>query len=212
MLIAVDAATIQPGHSAGVEAFTYGLLRGFTALARHDLRVSVLHGTGEQWRHRVPDPAVHWVEIDVALGSGSRLARLGRRHAPRWLLSSRAVRRTVNAVRDRARPDTGTADVTLHPFHGAPVRTGRSVLVLHDLRAFQPRFRSAGYAAVVRDNVARADAVVVSWPHPYRQVLDLFPGAAGKTVLIPPPTFHPPSAHATRPEPGLLVYPASTAP
>lgn len=102
--------------------------------------------------------------------------------------------------------------MTLHPFHGAPVRTGRSVLVLHDLRAFQPRFRSAGYAAVVRDNVARADAVVVSWPHPYRQVLDLFPGAAGKTVLIPPPTFHPPSAHATRPEPGLLVYPASTAP
>ncbi len=211
MLIEVDASCVGPGHSAGVELFTYGLLRGFGALASHEIRVDILRGTLADWRREVPAEGIRWTESDVPLLLDSRLGQRLRRHLPRQLLASPAARGMVDLIRGRARPARATgADVTLYPWHCVPARSRPSVVVLHDLRQFQPGLGSEGFAKVIRDNVARASAVVVSWPHPFQQALRHFPDFRDKMTMIPLPTLHtrPPDL-APRPEPGLLLYPSS---
>ncbi|MFI6266718.1 glycosyltransferase [Micromonospora sp. NPDC051006] len=214
MRLRVDATPIRPGHSAGVATFTTGLLNGLAEGTGHELAVTALKGTVDSWRQLVPDTRLDWSEAALALRTDNPVGDLLRRCTPRRVHSSLAMRRVINMIRQRARasaPDD--ADVTLHPFHCVPIGRGRNVVVVHDLRHLHPDFGSAGYAAVIGDNVARADAVVVSWPHPYRQVCNAFPGARDKTVLIPPPTFQAaPDRSLAAPEPDLLVYPSSTGP
>ncbi|WP_328348656.1 glycosyltransferase [Micromonospora sp. NBC_00421] len=212
MRITVDATPIRPGHAAGVEAFTYGLLTGMAADTSHDLRVNILRGTLDQWRDQVPTDQVGWTEVAQPLRSDTPPGQLLRRWTPTRVRDSLAVRRAVNAVRQRSVPRQRGSDVTLYPFHSAPIGPGPSVVVVHDLRHLHAAFHAPGFAAVVRENVARASALVVTWPHPYRETLRLFPEAAERTALIPTPTFQPaPARAAARPEPGLLVYPSSTA-
>ncbi|WP_432905532.1 glycosyltransferase [Micromonospora matsumotoense] len=212
MRITVEATPIRPGHAAGVEAFTYGLLTGMAADPSHDLRVNVLRGTLDQWRDQVPADQVGWAEVAQPLRSDTTPGQLLRRWTPTRVRDSLAVRRAVNVVRQRSVPRQRGSDVTLHPFHSAPIGPGPSVVVVHDLRHLHAAFHAPGFAAVVRENVARASALVVTWPHPYRETLRLFPEAAERTALIPTPTFQPaPARAAARPEPGLLVYPSSTA-
>ena len=212
MRVAVDAAPIRPGHAAGLEAFTYGLLTGMAVDESCDLRVNVLRGTLAQWRDQVPDARITWTEVAQPLRSDNPTGQLFRRWTPRAMRNSRAVRTAVNAVRQRSVVRYVDTDVTLFPVHGAPIGSGTSVVVLHDTRHLRADFHAPGYAAVIRANVARAAAVVVTWPHPYRETLRLFPEAAERTVLIPTPAFQPaPDRAHTRPEPGLLVYPSSTA-
>ncbi|MET8119608.1 glycosyltransferase [Micromonospora sp. NPDC005189] len=212
MKIAVDASPIRPGHAAGLEAFTYGLLTGMAADTSCDLRVNVLRGTLAQWREQVPATRLAWTEVAQPLRSDNPAGQLLRRWTPTAIRNSLAVRTAVNAVRQRSVVRHTDADVTLFPFHSAPIGPGRSVVVLHDLRHLRADFHAPGYAAVIRRNVARAAAIVVTWPHPYQETLRLFPEAAERTVLIPTPTFQPaPQRAHARPEPGLLVYPSSTA-
>ncbi|MER7416146.1 glycosyltransferase [Micromonospora peucetia] len=213
MRIGIDATAIRPGHSAGVEAFTYGLVNGLAA-GPHELAVRTLAGTGDEWHRRVTGGRISWSEVSLALRTDNGVGRFLRRHTPNRLHSSVVVRRTLNLIRQRGRHGTGVdCDVTVYPFHAAPVDSDPAVVVLHDLRQFQPDFGSAGYRDVIRRNVERAAAIVVSWPHPYQQTLETFPAARDKTVLIPPPTFHSAPKHPqVEPEPGLLVYPSSTAP
>ncbi|WFE97307.1 glycosyltransferase [Micromonospora sp. WMMD987] len=212
MRVTVDATAIRPGHAAGVEAFTYGLLSGMAADTSCELRVNVLRGTLPRWRDQLPATGLDWTEVAQPLRSDTASGRVLRRWTPARVRNSLAVRRAVNAVRQRAVPRQRGADVTLYPFHGAPIGPGPSVVVLHDLRHLRAAFHSPGFAAVVRENVACASALVVTWPHPYREALRLFPEAAHRTALVPTPTFQPaPDRAAARPEPGLLVYPSSTA-
>ncbi|MEV4123042.1 glycosyltransferase [Micromonospora sp. NPDC049645] len=212
MRVAVDAAPIRPGHAAGLEAFTYGLLTGMAADDTCDLRVNVLRGTLAQWRDQVPDARIDWTEVAQPLRSDNPTGQLLRRWTPRVMRNSRTVRTAVNAVRQRSVVRHSDTDVTLSPVHGAPIGSGTSVVVLHDTRHLRADFHAPGYAAVIRENVARAAAIVVTWPHPYRETLRLFPEAAERTVLIPTPAFQPaPDRAQPRPEPGLLVYPSSTA-
>ncbi|MEU5550438.1 glycosyltransferase [Micromonospora sp. NPDC047793] len=212
MRVTVEATPIRPGHAAGVEAFAYGLLAGMAADDSCDLRVTVLRGTLDQWRGHLPTDRIDWTEVAQPLRSDNPAGQLLRRWTPTRVRNSVTVRRTVNLLRQRSEPPSSGADVTLYPFHCAPTGSGRSVVVLHDLRHLHADFHSPGYAAVVRENVARASAIVVTWPHPYRQALRLFPEAAQRTVLIPTPTFQPaPERASARPEPGLLIYPSSTA-
>jgi glycosyltransferase involved in cell wall biosynthesis len=151
--------------------------------------------------------------VEVPLRSDGRLGTRLRRHVPDRIRSSLLARRLVNAVRDHAREvPSNDVDLTLYPFPGVPVRARPAVVVLHDLRRFQPEFRQPGYEAVIRQNVSTAAAVTVSWPHPFQQALAMFRGAEGKIAMVPPPVFHSrPSGTVTRPETGLLVYPSSTA-
>ncbi|MET8258870.1 glycosyltransferase [Micromonospora sp. NPDC005205] len=212
MRVAVDAAPIRPGHAAGLEAFTYGLLTGMAADDSCELRVNVLRGTLPQWRQQVPDARIGWTEVAQPLRSDNPTGQLLRRWTPRVMRNSRTVRTAVNAVRQRSVVRHADTDVTLSPFHSAPIGSGTSVVVLHDTRHLGGEFHAPGFAAVVRENVARAAAIVVTWPHPYRETLRLFPEAAERTVLIPTPAFQPaPERAHARPEPGLLVYPSSTA-
>ncbi|KXK59501.1 hypothetical protein AWW66_23905 [Micromonospora rosaria] len=212
MRITVEATPIRPGHAAGLEAFTYGLLDGLAAGTPLDLRVTVLRGTADEWRDRVPTDRITWAEVGMPLRSDNRYGRVLRRFTPDRVRDSLVVRRTVNAVRQRARTGHGEADAVLFPFHCAPIRGDAGVVVLHDLRHLHAAFHAPGYEAVIRANVARAAAVVVSWPHPYQEALAMFPEAAERIALIPPPTFQSaPDRSTARPEPGLLVYPSSTA-
>ncbi|MFJ6154664.1 glycosyltransferase family 4 protein [Micromonospora profundi] len=212
MRIGVDATSVRPAHSAGIEAFTYGLLNGL-ADGPHDLTVHVPGGTGDEWRQRVPSARIGWSEIRTPLRTDNRLGRLLRRHTPRRAAASVTLRRTVNLVRQWNRSPTAGVDVTVYPFAGVPVHADPSVIVLHDLRHLQPGLGSPGFAEVIRRNVARAAAVVVSWPHPYQQAVRAFPEARDKIAMIPLPAFHGVrKAPSVRPEPGLLVYPSSTAP
>ncbi|WP_433119754.1 glycosyltransferase [Micromonospora sp. CA-246542] len=212
MRVAVDAAPIRPGHAAGLEAFTYGLLTGMAADDSCELRVNVLRGTLDQWREQVPVASIGWTEVTQPLRSDNPTGQLLRRWTPTVVRNSRTVRTAVNAVRQRSVVRHADTDVTLFPVHSAPIGSGPSVVVLHDTRHLQAEFHAPGFAAVVRENVARAAAIVVTWPHPYRETLRLFPKAAERTVLIPTPAFQPaPERAHARPEPGLLVYPSSTA-
>ncbi|MEU7848271.1 glycosyltransferase [Micromonospora parva] len=214
MRVRVEATPIRPGHSAGVATFTAGLLNGLAEGTDHDLAVTVRRGTVGSWRQLVPDARLAWSEATLALRTDNRVGDLLRRCVPRRVHSSLTVRRAINTIRQRARGvDPDDAGVTLHPFHCVPAGDGLNVVVVHDLRHLHPEFGSPGYAAVIRENVARAAAVVVSWPHPYRQVRDAFPEAGDKTVLIPPPTFQAaPDRSLAAPEADLLVYPSSTGP
>ncbi|MEU5564184.1 glycosyltransferase [Micromonospora musae] len=214
MRVRVDVTPIRPGHSAGVATFSTGLLNGLVEGTDHDLAVTALQGTTETWRRLIPSDRPVWSEATIALRTDNRVGDLLRRCTPRRVHTSLAVRRVINIIRQRARP-TGTddADVTLHPFHCVPLGSGPSVVVVHDLRHLHPELGSPGYRTVIADNIARAEAVVVSWPHPYQQLRELFPEAREKTVLIPPPTFQPaPDRSVAEPEPDLLIYPSSTGP
>ncbi|RLP94451.1 glycosyltransferase [Micromonospora sp. CV4] len=212
MRIGIDATSVRPGHSAGIEAFTYGLLNGM-ADGPHELTVHVLNGTGDEWRQQVPSERIRWSEVRTPLRTDNRLGRLLRRHAPRSAVTSVALRRTVNRVRQWNRSPAAGVDVTVYPFSAVPVHADPSVIVLHDLRQLQPSLGSPGFAEVIRRNVAQAAAVVVSWPHPYEQALQAFPEARDKIAMIPLPAFHAARPQpSTEPEPGLLVYPSSTAP
>ncbi|MEH1031082.1 glycosyltransferase involved in cell wall biosynthesis [Micromonospora profundi] len=212
MKVTIEATPIRPAHAAGVEAFTYGLLDGLVTATSHDLHVNVLRGTLDAWRERVPHNRLSWTEVGMPLRSDNRYGRILRGWTPDRVRESVALRRTVNALRQRARPARDDSDVVLFPFHCAPARARSSVVVVHDLRHLHAAFSSPGFGEVVRENVAHASAVVVSWPHPYREVLTLFPEAADRVALIPPPTFQPaPDRLLSDPEPGLLLYPSSTA-
>ena len=214
MHIRVDASSIWPGHSAGVEAFAFGLIGGLADGVADRTHVIIARGTGTEWRKTVPHDNVVWSEVALPLGDSSGIGRRLRRVLPGSLRSSRLIRRTVTGLRSHANPlvaDDPT--VTLYPFHRVPARARRSVVTLHDLRSFQGEFRSRSDMDVVRANVARASAVVVSWPHPFQQVLDTFPEARAKTALIPLPAFHGlRSRRSAERDPGLLLYPSSTAP
>lgn len=213
MRIRVDGTSIKPGESAGVEAFTYGLVDGLATVTSDHIEIEILEGTRPAWQERVRSTEVDWSEIPVALRSDARMGSQLRRLIPGQLRASAPVRRLVNAVRKRARPVPATsADVTLYPFSWAPIQAEPSVLVLHDLRRILPGQRSAGYVEVVRENVRKASAIAVSWPHPFNQVLETFPEARGKTVMIPLPAFHPrPDDAVNDPQGKLLLYPSSTA-
>ncbi|MEU8300245.1 glycosyltransferase [Micromonospora sp. NPDC048909] len=173
----------------------------------------MLTGTGDEWRRQVPSEHIGWSEIRTPLRTDNRLGRLLRRHTPRSAATSVALRRTVNLVRQWNRAPGAGVDVTIYPFAGVPVHANPSVIVMHDLRQLHPGLGAPGFAEVIRRNVARAAAVVVSWPHPYEQAVRAFPEARDKIAMIPLPAFH-----AARPQPsaepeaGLLVYPSSTAP
>ncbi|TDB77798.1 glycosyltransferase family 4 protein [Micromonospora sp. KC723] len=211
MRIGFDATTVRPAHSAGIEAFCYGLLGGLAA-GPHDLTVQVIAGTGDEWRRRVTADGIAWSEVHTPLRTDTRVGRLLRRHTPGAVASSVALRRGVNLVRQWGRPQSCGADVTLYPFAAAPTHADPAVIVLHDLRHLHPEFGSPGFAEVIRRNVARAAAVVVSWPHPYAEAVRAFPEARDRMTLIPLPAFHAAATTSTAaPEPGLLLYPSSTA-
>lgn len=213
MQIKIDGSSILPGHSAGIEAFTYGLLRGFAADDAHQIEVTIVRGTRDDWRHQVPDDArIRWTEVRQPLRADAPLGGGLRRMLPAQVRSAPLAHRMVTLLRSRANPVPDSDDrVTLYPFGGVPARARRSVVVVHDMRRFQLRYGSGAITQVLARNVARADALVASWPHPYHHLLQTFPEARPKTALIPLPVFHgrPPEA-ASDTEPGLLLYPSST--
>ena len=133
--VGVDAAPIRPGHAAGIEAFTYGLLTGMAADDSCVLRVNVLRGTLAQWRFRCPHSRIAWTEVAQPLRSDNR-------HRPAAAALDAARRSATPApfARPSTRSGNGPSPDTEGRRHAVPVplrsdRADPSVVVLHDLRA-----------------------------------------------------------------------------
>lgn len=214
MRIGVDASSVIPGQSAGVEEFTYGLLSGMAATAQgRVMDALVASGSVAAWRARVPNPQLRWSEVRVPLARESKIKSVLLRMAPQAVRSSNAARWAVNVVRGvpfgfRSAEEP---DVRIYPFHRTPARNGRYMVTVHDLRVFEAEFASNADRAVIARNVEGASAVVASWPHPYNGILDRFPEAAEKTFLVSLPAFNSkPDTYPRAPQANLLVYPSST--
>lgn len=213
MRVAVETSMIRLGHSAGVEMFTSGLLKGMSIHTRGLLEVNVLHGTVDQWRSTVPSDGIVWRESRMPLRTDTRLGQWGRRWIPPAVRDSRSLRSMVTLARQGASDRHRQADVVLLPTGTGPLPPRPSVVVMHDFRAFHEAFRAPGYAEQQRKNMEQAAAVIVSWPHPYQEALLRFPDVSDRIVLIPvPPLQLPARLLPVAPEAGLLLYPSSTAP
>lgn len=212
MRLSVDASMIRVGHGGGVEMFTYGLLTGIADVREEPVRVNVLRGSLSQWQERVPAQNIAWSESAVPLRTDNRPGQWARRWIPTTLRDSRGVRGLVTAVRQPARARHSQADVVLMPTGSGSLPPRPTVVVMHDFRPFQDSFSAPGFADRQRRNIRSAAAVVVTWPHPYQEALRRFPEAADRIVMIPSPPLQLPQQRTRRaPEPGLLVYPSSTA-
>ncbi|MDG9675553.1 glycosyltransferase [Micromonospora sp. DH14] len=215
MRIRVDASSIIPGESAGIETYTYGLLNGLAAISAESMRVEVTiaQNTGSMWLREVPDEKVSWSEVELPLSASRPLGRRLRKLLPAQAQRSALAARMSWALRNRANPVQDDADVTVYPFSPVPVRAPRSIVVLHDLRRFRPNTEPTNLNAMIRENVSRAGAVVTSWPHPYQHALETFPEARFKTAMIPLPVFNPPPPGIQpNSDPALLLFPSATGP
>lgn len=204
---------IRLGHSAGVEMFTSGLLNGISAGTKDPIDVSVLRGSLARWQTLVPADSIVWRETRMPLRTDTRSGQWARRWTPPGMRDSRTLRSVVTLARQASSDRHPEADVVLLPTGTGPLPPRPTVVVMHDFRAFQDSFRAPGFAEQQRKNMEQAAAVVVSWPHPYREAVRRFPGAADRIVLIPlPPLQLPARPLPSAPEAGLLIYPSSTAP
>jgi glycosyltransferase involved in cell wall biosynthesis len=225
MRIAIQCQGIVPTVSCGVENFAYGLI-GALAEANagvHELHVTIPAGTVELWRSRLPStPGLHLVPVPATASlasptvSASRLP--GLRVAGRAVLSVEATRRVLRAARlhvearalARIRPD-----IVYYPFHFTEGAGSPAVVTVHDLRVLQPEFRNDRYATLLTRRLRSATAVVTSWPHPHRQLLDEFPWLEDRLHLIPfPPmlaTDLAVDAFVDASATPMILYPAGTA-
>lgn len=210
----IDATSIAPGKSAGVEMFAYGLIG---ALHRRqgaaELSLLVRAGDKSAWLRGVGE-SVNLDEVPVLLDAQSRLQTLLRRYLPAAVRRSRGVRvvRHIRATSVSRRSLTHSG-LTYYPFHRSYVTADRSVVTAHDFRVFESGFTSQIDQALISRNLELASAIICSWPHPYDDAHRLFPQHADKLFLVPLPVFNAPSTTARPIEPGgPLLYPASTAP
>ena len=213
MSITIDATAVRPGQAAGLEAFCYGLLDGW---AETDTEIAALVNSADldNWDRAVRE-SVHrtWVPRTASSMAGNRML-----HPLKRILATKYGQGTLSKTMRfaRARVAHVQSEHTIYyPFHRVPTMAKKSVVTVHDLRVFQASLWSSMDQQIISRNVSRADAVVASWPHPYREIRDRFTDARDKTFIIPLPAFSRPPPDwkrlASSDEP-LLLCPASTAP
>lgn len=140
-----------------------------------------------------------------------KLASEASRHPATAKLRSRI---SGAVARHRARAAaSGSTEPVWYPFHRSPALAKTSVVTLHDLRVFQPGLEDAANQRMIKANVDHATALVVSWMHPYRQTLELFPQVADRLFVVPLPVLNPgtlrqPSLSPNRPM--RLLVPVGT--
>lgn len=187
-ILTLDFTSVGP-DAGGVGVVARGIALGLKQLdVEFECAVSSLQL--EVWQERVPDLVDTLRPVNVALAPTSRWQAKLRKIVPRAQWAQRIVGR-VRALRAKStRKALGRGTVWL-PFHRVPLASGRGIVTVHDLRVFESELESRMDQRIIEENVRTAEAVVCSWAHPYRSVLERFPEAKNKTFLIPLPVLNP---------------------
>lgn len=223
MRAVIRAETVIPGLSGGIEHFTAGLVCGLVEVMEgpDEAIVTIASGSQDQWEAMAP-PAKCVTYVPVTSAGSVVVAGLKRPHSERvhslrsmalrmWPTRAAlaAFRRYVDAsVLTKLRPT-----VTYYPAHRHPIRGHPAVITVHDLRCIEPSFFEERAVRVLRHNVAQASAIVSSWPHPFRRLVDVFPESSNRAFMIPFPVMIGPGQGSTRsqgPPDKYLLYPAIT--
>lgn len=187
--VRIDLTAIRPHASGGVEGVAAGVTREIIAQREHS-SVVVTSADRRAWAERLGTPPTR-----LAVVSGSGGSRMGRiaNEVSRYAATAPARERISRAVAHyRARSAASqAAEPVWYPFHRTPAIAKTSVVTLHDLRVFQPGLEDAANQRTITANVDRASALVVSWMHPYRQTLELFPEVADRLFVAPLPVLNP---------------------
>lgn len=190
-MITIEATSVAPGASAGIETFCYGLINGLCSIGETPQLV-VAKGTSPAWLSACPGLPPSSVEaVGVALSPTSSIQRILRR----WIPGSSVPPVLLRGLRGaRARSvmrvsSARSASSVFFPFHRTPISGRGAVVTVHDLRVFQDAFRSDADRRIVAENIEAATAVVTSWPHPYGDIRSKFPEASQKLFMVPLPVF-----------------------
>lgn len=188
MLLTLDFTAVGP-DSGGVGTVARGIAQGLQDLSI-DFTCLVSALQAADWAERAPTLAssIHPVRVALAPTSGWQV-RL-RRILPRGRVTQYAVG-AIRRLRARSIRDSTSEGVVWSPFHRVPVTGDHGVVTVHDLRVFEADLASPMDRRIITENVDKARAVICSWPHPYRGLLERFPQAKNKTFLIPLPVLNP---------------------
>jgi len=221
LTIGFAAETVRPNFAGGVEHFAYGLLRGLSDLPDpFRLTLTVAKGTSASWRSAIPaDERRQIAEVlsttllprNASLtGKALNVARTFKQRSRVGLKLASATRRRLEAMSVGSRD----VDVTYYPHHLTAGYRVPSVITAHDLRDLQPHLRQPQALKAHRDPLARAAAVVTSWPHPLSQIGATFPDLHERLFLTAFPVLFSPGNTAGIAQsvlPPYVLYPASTA-
>lgn len=187
-LLTLDFTSVGP-DAGGVGVVARGIALGLRQLdVEFECAISTLQM--DVWRERVPELIDTLRPVSVALAPTSPWQAKLRKIVPRAKWAQHIVGR-VRTLRARStRKALGEGTVWL-PFHRVPLASGRGIVTVHDLRVFESELESRMDQRIIEDNVRKAEAIVCSWAHPYRSVLERFPDAKDKTFLIPLPVLNP---------------------
>jgi glycosyltransferase involved in cell wall biosynthesis len=218
MRVAVQCQSIVPGNSAGIEHFVYGLLSGLSAARDVELHVTIPRGSRAAWEERrasFPSAELHEIAATATIGTSTSPGRRYRSVLRERLAQSETARSAVRRARlrvERARLRALGPDVVYYPFHRLDGGGTPAVVTAHDLRVLQPEFFDGAEARRLEANLRRAAAVVTSWSHPERQLLDVYPWLETKLQRIPIPPLVRCEPTTGAGDEMVLLYAASTGP
>lgn len=215
MRLILDATSIYPGESAGIEHVLYGLVPHLHAELGSNFRMGIPQGTKTAYASFCSDlPLDAFVEVgdigsDVQNGDGLGSGRNWRRRtgahlrnvARRSVTLSNLRSLSVAISRSRRLCSYTDPDVVIYPFQRVPAVARNSVTVIHDLRPFVPGLRSGGVLdrLTLRWNVRRSSQLICSWPHPAEHLEEVFgPDIRRKLSVVPfPPSGGPVSMNGS---------------
>lgn len=223
MRLVVKAELVVPRYSGGIEHFTSGLLRGLDRqmVPADDLAAVVARGTAREWRDAVGQATkLRFIEV-AATASLTRLRQRssnfsGLRKSIDWLAYSAATRPWIERFRrgvERRALTRLEPDVVYYPYRPKHGCGDKAVLTVHHLPQEQAGPNAVAESRMLATNIARAAAVVTSWPHPYRDLRRTFPELADRLFLIPLPILNSPLGPPI-PANGVpfVLYPAAVTP
>lgn len=172
-----------------MEGVAAGITRQMLRI-RDDADIVVTKTDRELWAERLGVAADRLVAVS---GSGGTRMRGLASKASRYPFTASVRQRITEAstyYRSRAAAFQASEPVW-YPYHRVPATARTSVVTLHDLRVFQPGLVDRHSQRIIEANVRRARALVVSWQHPFHQVLELFPEVAERLFVVPLPVLNP---------------------
>jgi glycosyltransferase involved in cell wall biosynthesis len=211
--VVLDLTSVRP-TSGGVGSVATGVANGLSASGiEHECLVEP--AAEAEWSRALDESSASTIAVAaVQLRAGSRWQEGLRSILPASWKTSAPVA-FVRLLRSRSTRSSIGQRTVWQPFHRAPLATDNGIVTVHDLRVFEPGMQSRMDQDIIRKNVARAKAVVCSWPHPYGHLLEMFPDAANKAFMVSLPVLlpgHPPSRRRQLSTPVRLLYPAAVTP
>lgn len=185
----VQLSAIRPNSAGGVEGVAVGLGEALLLLdPETKLVASSLDQTAWAEVFEIPPDAIRVNRKDTPT-----LRKFGRLLTPKskqLLINSSVGKKILRSNSKKATETLGKDEVVWNPFHRTPCVGKKSIVTVHDLRVFETDFEDKMSQEFIVHNVAKADALVVSWRHPYLDLLRRFPEARSKTFLVPLPVLN----------------------